>query len=466
MSESNQYNLPHHTILNGRYRIETVIGQGGFGITYRAEVLKTGHNVCIKELFVAGHCTRGEENLIFTQGLKEEEFSVYVKRFLEEARALQHFSHPGIVHVRDVFEAFNTAFYVMDFIEGETLKDLVRREGRIPYVRAMRIFNDLMSAVTEVHSNGMLHRDIKPDNILIKPDGSPVLIDFGSARTLGDGKTLTQTAILTPGYAPIEQYSEKARRGPFTDVYALGASMYFALTGQKPLAVTDRQMELLKAPHQLFSDIPVTLSSAVMLALNIKPEDRFQDVPAFRQAIEQMQMPSEDNADRNQEQQKAIRSPGNNSISKKRWLWPLLISLVLLLLGYIAFIMVNNNELFPHELDTSENVIRSFYGCYDYAHEKRLRADCVGQYFSQAYQNSFDAKAIIDAYYAYKQHTLNNIRLKEEDGNRRVLTVDYDFSFRAKSYSYLKEQKGGVMEITLNAENRIDLIRFIELPKE
>jgi len=149
----------------------------------------------------------------------------------------------------------------------------------------MLLINQLLDAVEAVHAKGMLHRDIKPENILISPEGRVVLIDFGSAREFAEGKTSHQTAMITPGYAPPEQYSERAKRGPFTDVYALGATMYYLLTGEKPIASTDRSFEELAAPHQLNSKVSSQVSSAVLLAMEMKPENRFQSIAEMKGAL-------------------------------------------------------------------------------------------------------------------------------------------------------------------------------------
>jgi serine/threonine protein kinase len=143
----------------------------------------------------------------------------------------------------------------------------------------------LLDAVETVHNANMLHRDIKPENVLIANDNKVVLIDFGSARDYEEAKTLTHSTILTPGYAPIEQYSNRAKRGAFTDIYALGATLYFLLTGQKPLPATDRYQEQLPSPQQLNPAISTQLSSAVMMAMAMKPEDRFQTVADLRAAL-------------------------------------------------------------------------------------------------------------------------------------------------------------------------------------
>jgi serine/threonine protein kinase len=275
---------PGHQLYN-RYSIQKVLGQGGFGITYLAYDQKLDQEVCIKELFVSGNSTRGVNMTVQSQGNADFSFSDFVDRFLQEARQLARFQHPNIVRVIDIFKENDTAYTVMEFVNGETLKERVQRTGAMEEKEAMLLINQLLDAVEAVHAKGMLHRDIKPDNVLINPEGQVVLIDFGSAREFGEGKTTHQTAMITPGYAPPEQYSERAKRGPFTDIYALGATMYYLLTGEKPVASTDRSFEELIAPHVLNPKVSSQVSSAVLLALEIKPENRFQDIAEMKGAL-------------------------------------------------------------------------------------------------------------------------------------------------------------------------------------
>ncbi len=235
-----QHHLPSSYLLQNRYLIIRKIGQGGFGITYEAIDQTLDTKVCIKELFVSGQNTRGANYTVLTQNVGDFSFDDFVKRFLDEARQLARFEHPNIVRVRDVFKANETAYMVMSFVEGQTLKQRIGGSGAMSDETAMPIFYQLLDALETVHKAGILHRDIKPDNILLTTGNFVVLIDFGSARDFVEGKTITQTTMLTPGYAPIEQYSSKKQRGAYTDIYALGATLYFMLTGKKPFEATDR----------------------------------------------------------------------------------------------------------------------------------------------------------------------------------------------------------------------------------
>jgi serine/threonine protein kinase len=277
--------LPSGHLLHQRYSIQSSIGQGGFGITYLAYDQKLDQEVCIKELFVSGNSTRGINMTVQSQGQGTFSFREFVQRFVQEARQLAKFQHSNIVRVIDVFEENQTAYMIMEYVSGETLKQKIFRDGAMNEIHALQLISQLLDAVSEIHKKGMLHRDIKPDNILITPEDRVVLIDFGSAREFAEGKTTSQTAMITPGYAPPEQYSERARRGPFTDIYALGATLYFILTGEKPIAATDRTFEELISPHQINPKVSSQVSSAVMLAMELKPEHRFQTVSDLKDAM-------------------------------------------------------------------------------------------------------------------------------------------------------------------------------------
>jgi serine/threonine protein kinase len=282
------HNLPINFQLNSKYQIKKVLGQGGFGITYLAEDTFLDKEVCIKELFVTGSSTRGANMTVLTQNMKEFSFADFKERFIQEGKQLAKFNHPNIVKVLDFIEANNTAYVVMEYISGQTLKEKVAYGGPLSAEASQKIIESILDAVEVVHNAGMLHRDIKPDNLIIGDDGRVVLIDFGSARAYSDEKTIAQTAMVSPGYAPLEQYNPNARKGTFTDIYSIGATFYFMLTGEKPLNVTERYSEKLVAPHELNPSVSIQVSSAVMLAMEMKAEDRFQNVADFRLALQQL----------------------------------------------------------------------------------------------------------------------------------------------------------------------------------
>jgi serine/threonine protein kinase len=279
------YTLSNGFLLKGRYIINRVIGQGGFGITYEAHDNTLDTKVCVKELYISGSSVRTDNMSVLSQGLNELAFDDFKKRFNDEAIQIAKFNHKNIVKVSDVFELNNTVYMIMEYLEGQNLKAFIEENGALSTLDASLYMKQIFDAVEKVHSLGFLHRDIKPDNIIITPDNRAVLIDFGSARAYSEDKTINQTAIVSPGYAPMEQYNPSAKKGAYTDIYALGATFYFMLTGQRPLTATQRHGDFLQMPHQLNPNVSTQISSAIMLALSMKPEDRFQNVTDFRSAV-------------------------------------------------------------------------------------------------------------------------------------------------------------------------------------
>lgn len=372
---SNPNFLPSGYLLLNRYSIQSNIGQGGFGITYLAYDQKLEQEVCVKELFISGNSTRGINQTVQSQSSGDFPFAGFVTRFIQEAKQLAKFQHTNIVRVLDFFEENCTAYMVMEYVGGETLKQKIQRDGVMNEKMAMALITQLLDAVEEVHSKGMLHKDLKPDNVLITPEGRLVLIDFGSAREFVEGKTTSQTAILTPGYAPIEQYSVRAKRGPYTDIYALGATLYFLLTGEKPIPVTDRNLEELIPPHRLNPKVSTQISSAVLLAMELKPENRFQSIEDMREAIkfirareERKKVKTEKHQEKENEKTEApLVKKSGNKISKR-----LIVIICLTVISVIGYFIYSNYKDSDGDGITDKNDscpdsygLEAFNGCPD-----------------------------------------------------------------------------------------------------
>ena len=277
-----QVELSVGTVLNGRFQIDKVLGVGGFGITYLGHHKDLGYKCAVKEYFISGKCVRQSDGLsIGYQGISEEQFSKYKGRFLDEARTLVKVKNRHVVSVLDVFEANNTAYIVMEFIEGVNLQEKVRQQGPLDYPLAVNYIAQLSEAVECCHQRHILHRDIKPDNVMITPDDRVVLIDFGSARDFVNDEVQRHTAILTQGYAPIEQYTSTSKKGNYTDIYSLGGVFYYAVTGHKPMDATDRMLSEMPSPKSFNPDIPDAAENTIMKAMQMKPEDRYQNVGEF-----------------------------------------------------------------------------------------------------------------------------------------------------------------------------------------
>lgn len=282
--------LPHGTVLNGNYILGRVLGQGGFGITYVAQDHRTKTCVAIKEYFPDTVAARvGGYTVSPYSSEKEESFQYGKARFLEEARTLAEFAEdPNIVRVYSYFEENDTAYFVMELVGGMSFQQYIEeRGGMIGWESAFRILTPVMDALTAVHAKGIVHRDVKPENIFLSSDGTVKLLDFGSARySLGE-KSRSLDVLLTHGFAPWEQYSRYSKQGTYTDVYSLAATFYYTVTGCIPPDSVDRVNEDTLIPLRHFdAGIPVQIESAIQKALAVYPKDRFQDMRAFWKALD------------------------------------------------------------------------------------------------------------------------------------------------------------------------------------
>jgi serine/threonine protein kinase len=270
------------TLQSGKYTIERVIGAGGFGITYYARHNGLGHYFAVKEFFISAYCLRNTlHKNVLLQGMDPAVYAKYLQKFIEEAQMLARLDHPNIVKVTDIFQENNTAYLVMPFVSGQTLQQMVNKRGGLDYETAVNYIAQLSEAVDYIHRRDILHRDIKPDNIIITPENKAILIDFGSAREFIHDKTQSHTSIFTAGYAPLEQYSSNSKKGSYSDIYSLGAVFYFALTGQKPLDAASRTMAIMPEPKSLLHSIPNEANRTIMKAMELKPENRQQRVGEF-----------------------------------------------------------------------------------------------------------------------------------------------------------------------------------------
>lgn len=265
------------TMLHGKYKIDRVLGQGGFGITYAATHTVLNSKVAIKELFPEGTARQG--TTVAPPGtLGGGGWQELKKNFILEAQTVARFNHPAIVRVMDIFEENGTAYLVMEYLEGQPLGKVLEK-GPASMDLVEKTAREVAEALKVVHGNGLLHRDIKPDNIYLEKTGRVVLIDFGSARNFASGQSSKHTRLVTPGYAPLEQYATQATLGPYTDIYALGATLHHALTGQQPPDAVSRTTGAQLAP--LPANMPRALRSAVEAAMQVEVVKRPQTADAF-----------------------------------------------------------------------------------------------------------------------------------------------------------------------------------------
>lgn len=282
--------LPQGTELVGDFSLKRVLGAGGFGITYLARDLQLDRNVAIKEYFPSEFAAREGAAMVRCRSQSSEvDYRTGLERFVDEAQALARFEHPNIVRVFRYFRANNTAYMVLQFEAGRSLKGWLDDLGRRPLQSELdSILLPLLDALELLHANDFLHRDIAPDNILIRPDGSPVLIDFGSARGDLAERSRTVSAIVKPGYSPFEQYSSRGQRqGPWTDIYALAATLYHAITGERPLDAPSRMSgsEIRPARAVGQGDYRPGFLAAIDQALMVRAESRPQSIAAWRRML-------------------------------------------------------------------------------------------------------------------------------------------------------------------------------------
>ncbi len=269
------------------YEITDILGLGGFGITYLANDLNLDHQVAIKEYLPVELSTRDVGDQV--QPVSSEHTERYqwgLRRFLAEARTIGQFKHPNIVRVRNVFEANNTAYMVMDYELGESLQEILGRRKTLSEEDIQGVISPIIDGMRHVHAAGFIHRDIKPANIFIRVDGDPVLLDFGSARkSVEDSKSLT--SIFSRGYAPIEQYNTvEDTQGPWTDIYSLGATLYRAISGIPPVDAVDRSAAISHTSRDTFvtateigqGKYSAGLLEAIDHALMFRQQDRPQSI--------------------------------------------------------------------------------------------------------------------------------------------------------------------------------------------
>ena len=290
MGEEQQHRLalPQGTRIRD-FEFHRVLGHGGFGITYLGWNITLDIPVAIKEYFPADLATRERNLSVVPQTAQAApDFQWGLERFLDEARILARFQHPGIVRIHHFFEAHRTAYIAMDYVEGESLSAYLTRKGTLSENELKGILNSLLSALEVVHRADFLHRDIKPGNIILRAkDGSPVLLDFGAARQAMGARSRSVTSIVTPGYAPIEQYSSRALQGAWTDIYALGGVCYRALTGEIPYDATDRMRNdpLVPAAQRCAGKANPKFLAAIDTALAVDAPDRPQSIAAWREFL-------------------------------------------------------------------------------------------------------------------------------------------------------------------------------------
>ncbi len=295
-SASSYIPASHHlipgTILNKRYSVGAVLGEGGFGITYIGIDTVLDMKVAIKEYFPSGIVNRNNTSsteITAHVGSVDDNFEKGKKRFLEEARTLAAFSGEiNIVSVKDFFAENNTVYIVMEYLEGTDLKCYLDKNGVMTFANAFNMLCPVLNSLSKIHEKGLIHRDISPSNIMVLNNGIIKLLDFGAARNIGGMDQKSLSIMLKPGFAPEEQYRSKGYQGPWTDIYALSATMYKMITGIIPDDAMNRlYKDELKAPSELNKNITPAQDAVILKGLAIRQENRYQSISEFLEACRQ-----------------------------------------------------------------------------------------------------------------------------------------------------------------------------------
>lgn len=333
--------LPNNTFLQGgKYKIIRFINSGGFGCTYEAEHVMLEMRVAIKEFFIKDFCNRDEKTAHVTVGTQSKKGLVdkLRRKFIEEAKALTQLHHPNIVRVIDVFEENGTAYFVMDYIEGRSLNEIVNQEGPLSEVKALKYIREIANALQYVHKHHRLHLDVKPGNIMINKQDNAILIDFGASKQYDEENGENTSTLLgkTPGYAPLEQIgNDVVKFMPATDIYSLGATLYKLLTGITPLSAN------LLASGEILKSLPTSISvstrKAIKSAMNIDKNKRPQNIEAFLMIIDG----EETNID-------SLSKPNINNMWRK-YKWIVVSNIIFI--GFILIILI----LPKHDIDSNDN---------------------------------------------------------------------------------------------------------------
>lgn len=281
---------PHHlqagTMLNGKYLVGAVLGEGGFGITYIGRDTNLDIKVAIKEYYPSGSVSRntiGSREITAHVGEAQAFFERGKRSFLEEARVLAKFSsQSSVVSVRDFFSENNTVYIVMEYLEGIDLKDYLNRHGKMTFEETVTMLAPIMNALSKIHAHGLIHRDISPANIMLLNDGTVKLLDFGAAREVGGADEKSLSILLKPGYAPEEQYRTKGHQGPWTDVYALSATMYKMLTCETPIDAMNRVFsDDLGSIRERNPSVTAEQEAVIRKGMAVQQANRYQTIDAL-----------------------------------------------------------------------------------------------------------------------------------------------------------------------------------------
>lgn len=344
--------LPPGTVLSNHFIVGTAIGAGGFGITYRCYDTTLGVIVAVKEFYPVGLVNRapGETRVGALSGEKQEKYKKQMSRFLTEARSIAQFGKAkDIVNVYDYFEENNTAYIIMEYIDGTLLQDYLEEHGRMEPAAALQLISHIIEPVKKIHAQGIIHRDLSPDNIFISGENSIKIFDFGAAILSSSQEGMTAEKVVKMGYSAPEQYRDTSEQGYYTDIYSIGALFYQMLTGIKPPEATEREYkDELKSPLLLGVDIEPNLDRAVMEAMAVNPELRFQGIVQMEEAFHGQRI--------------ACYPEVKLKRRKRRRNWTVALSVLTILAVGVGIALFNTvfrrtNEMFEYDVPAGERLV-------------------------------------------------------------------------------------------------------------
>ena len=347
--------FPHTTLQSGKYRIIHVLGHGGFGITYLVENTMLGKQVAIKEFFPKDFCGRDNTSHL-TLGTQNNADTVgkLKARFIKEAQNIAKLDHPGIVHIHDIFEENNTAYYVMDYIDGENLNEIVKRKGAFSEIKAVKYIEKVGKALEYIHSRNMTHFDVKPANIVIRTkDEQPILIDFGLSKQYDAHGDATSTMMqgVSQGYSPIELYSYGAVStfSPQTDVYSLGATLLYLISGKvppQPSTIIEDGLDLSLVKD---SQLKKAIESAMQVGRGKRPESMHKflnSLSSFEKNQEHIAIPHSAYQSNDDDSTRIITEPVYDpthepqaSVPKEEFKCPIFVGILIIAIGIVVCII-------------------------------------------------------------------------------------------------------------------------------
>ena len=361
-----EYALPPETILAGKYLVGKVLGQGGFGITYIGWDIALERKVAIKEYYPSGQVSRNPGTRTLTWYSSEQSLHARqdgMQMFLKEARKMVRAdSIPGVVRVIDLFQENNTAYIAMEFVEGETLKNRLRREGPMDWETAKRIFRPVISAMEQVHAFGLIHRDLSPDNIMLLPDGSVKILDLGAAKDLSINSGASSMQVAKSGFSPLEQYTQRGGSGPWTDVYSMAATIYYTLTGKLPPNAIDRlDKDTLSWENAALLALPPQTLKALQKAMAVQAQNRTQSMDVLGQGLmgkkqspQPQTVPGGQNSGKKPDNSAAeVNRTGEKAKKKRKWIVPVAAACIVACLA-VTPLLLRKGASSPNRFGTAQ----------------------------------------------------------------------------------------------------------------